>query len=144
MPKIRHLAIASQDPEKTAEFFKQAFEFKEMRKIEGALATGVFLSDGTLNLAVLKFKSDQIGKGMDYTGLHHFGVLVDDADAFTAKLEAMGADCFLRPPEGVRHGQFEVKFRGPEGIVFDIAEHPWMGSAALDEAEAREKAEAAE
>jgi catechol 2,3-dioxygenase-like lactoylglutathione lyase family enzyme len=81
---------------------------------------------------------------MDYTGLHHFGVLVDDADAFTAKLEAMGADCFLRPPEGVRHGQFEVKFRGPEGIVFDIAEHPWMGSAALDEAEAREKAEAAE
>jgi hypothetical protein len=33
-----------------------------------------------------------------------------------------------------------VKFRGPEGIVFDIAEHAWMGSAALEEA----KAEAAE
>jgi hypothetical protein len=44
------------------------------------LADGVFLSDGTLNMAILKFKTDQLGKGLDYRGIHHFGMLVEDVD----------------------------------------------------------------
>src|SRR6185312_7090348 len=69
MPKLRHIAIAAEDPEKMAEFYKKAFDFKEVGRPNGHLADGVFLSDGTLNMAILKFKSDQLGKGMDYRGL---------------------------------------------------------------------------
>lgn len=141
MAKIRHIALACKDPDATAEFFKQAFEFKQIARIDGPLARGHFLSDGTLNMAVLNFKSDQLGKGMDFTGVHHFGILVDDAKEFTAKLEAMGAECFLRPPEGPTTGHFEVKFRGPEGIVFDLAEHAWKGSLPLEAEMAKEAAE---
>ena len=129
MPKIRHIAIATNDPEATAAFYKKAFDFKEVGRANSHLATGVYLSDGTLNLAVLKFKTDQLGKGLDYTGVHHFGVLVDDLDAWTEKLEGLGADCFIRRPEGATTSYFEVKFHGPDGLVFDIAEHPWLGSA---------------
>ena len=37
-------------------------------------------------------------------------------------------------------GGFEVKFYGPEGVLFDVAEHPWTGTEPLPV----ERAEAAE
>jgi len=130
MAKLRHIALATQDPEGTAEFYKRAFGFKEIKRITNKLAHGFFLSDGTLNIAVLKFTEwDQLGKGLDYVGLHHFGVVVDDVDEWTKKLESLGAECFLRPPKDRDGNHFEVKFRGPDGVVFDIAEHPWPGAA---------------
>jgi catechol 2,3-dioxygenase-like lactoylglutathione lyase family enzyme len=130
MPKLRHLALATNDPDKTAEFYKTAFDFKEIRKISSDLAHGYFLSDGTLNIAILKFAEyDQPGKGLDYVGLHHFGVVVDDVDECTKRLESMGAECFMKPaPEERAKGYFEVKFRGPDGVVFDISDRSWPGS----------------
>jgi catechol 2,3-dioxygenase-like lactoylglutathione lyase family enzyme len=139
MAKIRHIALATKDPEGTAEFYKKAFGFKEIARTppDNPLAHGVFLSDGTLNLAILNFKTDQLGRGMDYVGIHHFGVLVEDADKATDQLEAQGAVCFMRPAPEERMGYFEIKFRGPDGVVFDIAEHPWGGAAPLDSETAR-------
>ncbi|MBV9862401.1 MAG: VOC family protein [Alphaproteobacteria bacterium] len=142
MPKLRHIAIAAKDPDKMAEFYMKAFGFKEVRRGDSPLAYGYHLTDGTIDLAILRFKTDQIGKGMDYTGLHHFGVLVADVDAFAKKLEGLGARHYLDESEG-RVGGFEVKFHGPEGVLFDVSEHPWTGTAGLDEDEAavREAAE---
>jgi hypothetical protein len=55
--------------------------------------------------------------------------VVDDADQTILKLESMGAECFMRPPaEEHAKGYFEVKFRGPDGVVFDISDRPWPGS----------------
>lgn len=65
-------------------------------------------------------------------GLHHFGVVVDDADKYVEKLESLGAECFMKPPAEERmKGSFEVKFRGPDGVVFDISDRPWPGSEPL-------------
>src|SRR3974377_2381164 len=91
MPKLRHIAIAAQDPDAMAEFYKKAFDFKEVGRPNGVLADGVFLSDGTLNMAILKFKTDQLGKGLDYRGIHHFGVLVEDVDEFSKRVGRPGA-----------------------------------------------------
>ena len=91
MPKLRHIAIAAENPEKMADFYKKAFDFKEVGRPNGVLADGVFLSDGTLNMAILKFKTDQLGKGLDYRGIHHFEVLVEDVEEFSKKLESLGA-----------------------------------------------------
>jgi catechol 2,3-dioxygenase-like lactoylglutathione lyase family enzyme len=137
MPKIRHIALATNDPEATAEFYKKAFDFKEVERRESYLAKGIFLTDGTLNLAILKFQNvDQLGKGLDYVGLHHFGILVDDLDEYTRRLEAMGTPCFMKPPEGDKASNFEVKFRGPDGVVFDIAEHMWRIETRENQADA--------
>src|SRR5579875_4130445 len=119
MPQIRHIALAASDPEKTAEFYKQAFGFHEVARTKKSddpkqVAYGVYLSDGTLNMAILKFKNvDQLGKGLDYVGIHHFGVLIDDLDGYIKKLEAMGAPCFMRPDPSMGGVFFETKFRGP-------------------------------
>jgi hypothetical protein len=96
------------------------------------LADGVFLSDGTLNMAILKFKTDQLGKGLDYRGIHHFGVLVEDVDEFSKRLESLGAEHYVdRNQVDPQAGYFEKKFYGPERVLFDIAEHTWAGAEPL-------------
>jgi catechol 2,3-dioxygenase-like lactoylglutathione lyase family enzyme len=133
MAKLRHIAIAAEDPYATAEFYKQAFDFVEVRRTQPSgpgKSYGVFLSDGTLNMAILHFGWDQ-GQGLDFRGIHHFGVLVDDVDSAADKLEELGAKCFARRPENQK-GFYETKFHGPDKVVFDITDHPWLGSAPLD------------
>ena len=131
MAKLRHLAIACKDPDAMAAFYMKAFDFKNVRTSDGPLAYGHHLSDGTIDLAILRFKTDQIGKGMDYTGLHHFGILVEDLDEATKMVSANGGKHYMDQSDPERTGGFEVKMYGPEGVLFDIAEHAWTGSEAL-------------
>ena len=141
MPKIRHIALATNDPVKTAAFYKEAFGFKEVGRTGSpdnpkAIAWGFYLSDGTINLAILKFQNvDQLGKGLDYVGVHHFGILVDDIEAYEKKLAEMGAPCFMKADPSNAGSYFETKFKGPDGTVFDLADHPWVGAAPAGVAE---------
>ena len=150
MAKIRHIALATKDPEKVANFYKAAFDMKEVGRSGPAnpkpgQVYGVYLSDGTLNMAILNFgNDDQLGKGPDYVGLHHFGVLVDDLASARRHVEALGGDCFRHTPPPGHTGFYETKFHGPDGVVFDISEHPWPGLSAEDSVRTKVKAEAAE
>lgn len=136
MPKLRHIALAAEDPEAMADFYKNAFDFVEVGRPNGVLADGVFLSDGTLNMAILKFKTDQLGKGLDFRGIHHFGVLVDDVEEYSEKLVRLGAEHYIdQGQQGHQAGYFEKKFYGPERVLFDIAEHGWAGAEPLPAAD---------
>ena len=130
MAKLRHLAIACKDPDAMADFYIKAFDFKLVSSNDGTLAYGHHISDGTIDLAILRFKSDQIGKGMNYTGLHHFGILVENVDEAQKVVEALGGKHYLDTTDQ-GPGGFEIKMYGPEGVLFDVAEHPWTGSEAL-------------
>jgi catechol 2,3-dioxygenase-like lactoylglutathione lyase family enzyme len=140
MAKLRHIAIAAKDPDAMADFYVKAFDFKIVRSNDGPLAYGHHLSDGTIDLAILRFKTDQLGRGMDYTGLHHFGILVEDVDDAAKVAEALGGKHYMDQADPARTGGFEVKMYGPEGILFDIAEHPWTGTEPLP-AKVKEAAE---
>lgn len=129
--KIRHIAIATNDPDVTAQFYKDAFGFEQVGVCDNDLAKGVFLSDGTLSFAVLKFHTDQLGRGLDYVGLHHFGVLVDDETSQRDRLLKLGSAVVMDKPEDAQENFFEVKFSGPDGVVFDVSEGPWIGSEGL-------------
>ena len=140
MAKLRHIAIACKDPDAMADFYIKAFDFKMVRSGDGPLAYGHHISDGTIDLAILRFKSDQIGKGMDYTGLHHFGILVEDLDESAKKVLALGGKHYMDQSEADRIGGFETKLYGPEGILFDVAEHAWTGSEPLPVEDERKQA----
>jgi len=135
MARIQHLAIASQDPEKQAEFYKKVFGFEEIRRIDNPRARGVILTDGAINISVLNFKQDQIDRGLDYTGLHHFGVYVEDLEGTAAKCLTNGAVAYSELPEDPEENKTNYrpkrsdKFKGPENSLFDIADHPWIGAA---------------
>src|SRR5438045_8791967 len=107
MAKLRHIAIAAKDPDAIAEFYVKAFDFKIVRSNDGPLAYGHHLTDGTIDLAILRFKTDQLGKGLDYAGLHHFGILVEDVDDAAKRLEGLGGAHCMDPDGnriGVAHG----------------------------------------
>ena len=75
MPKIKHIAIATQDAEKTAKFYTEVFGMKEIGKIDNPNTSGYYLSDGDINLAILNFKNDDVAGielGKDYSGLTHW------------------------------------------------------------------------
>jgi len=132
MGRIRHLAIATQDPDKLRELFETAFGFTTLGAHDSERATGYMMSDGAINIGIFVFKTDQLRKGMDYVGLHHFGVQVDDADESVERVLSLGGEVFVDDmeltPLSDGRAKRPDKFRGFEGLVFDVADEPWPGT----------------
>ena len=140
MARIRHIAIATNDPEATAKFYKEGLGLREVGKVASPTAEGYYLSDGHVNLAVLKFKQDWAAVtegGPKHTGMHHIGFGVDDMDAAQAQVLEAGATPHVdpqvraeynerRPAEG--SGNVERKFTGPDGVTFDLSNTGWVGT----------------
>ena len=98
MPRIGHIAIRSRDSRKAAEFFKQAFGFREIgspkpRAPDAPPPPSVGLTDGRINLTFLTVPADNVGCAEDFFGIQHIGFIIDDVEAYTKKLEALGAPC---------------------------------------------------
>lgn len=132
MPKLRHIALHVADPEFTADFYKQVFDMVEVGRTDSPLAEGIYLSDGDINLAVLKFRTAETadrgdGKGM-VMGLHHFGFWVEDADETKRRLLEAEATLFRERPQHATTSFFEEKWVAPDGVQFDITEHGWAGA----------------
>ncbi len=134
MARLRHIALSVPDPEKTAQFYEKAFGMKRIGTLDHAQASGVYLSDGVINMAVLRYKLDEVvykEGGKDYVGLQHFGFWVDDLEQTREKIETNGGSYLTGapPPESERANRFyEVKFFDPNGIVIDITENGWGGA----------------
>jgi len=58
MARIRHIAIGTRDPEGTARFYMEGLGLKQVGKVNTPTSEGYYLSDGHVNLAILKFKYD--------------------------------------------------------------------------------------
>ena len=106
---------------------------KEVGKVNSPTAEGYYLSDGHVNLAILKFKYDDPATtegALRYTGLHHFGVEIENMEQARARIEKAGA--VHRPYPGTeemaKRGNVEVKFTGPDGVTIDLSEHGWLGT----------------
>ena len=126
MARIRHIALAVKDIDKTADFYEKAFGLKRSEKAEGKTAWRIYMSDGEINLALLQYKSE-VGSGVDpttFVGIHHFGFQCDDLEAQQKRIEAAGGKFFfdLGDPDD---DDFERKFRDPNGIIFDVNWKGW-------------------
>ncbi len=51
MAKIRHIAIATEDPEATARFYQDVFGLERIGDLQSEEVDGIYLSDGDLNVA---------------------------------------------------------------------------------------------
>src|SRR5262249_77647 len=82
---------------------------------------GVYVSDGTVNVALLK------QEGNEKVGLYHFGMWVDDLDTAEKKAQDAGATYLEgRPTSPLSF--YECKYRDPLGIVFDLTHKGWAGA----------------
>ncbi len=128
MAKLRHVALSVPDPDAAAKFYCEAFDMKRIGERDSSLAKGVFVSDGVITMALLKFKSDDQGP-RDYVGLHHIGFWVDDLREAEKQVEKAGAKYLMGRPEDDQTDVFyEEKFRDPNGVIFDITDSGWAGS----------------
>ena len=137
MTKLKHIAIATPDPEKTAEFFKNVFDLQEVGRVDNDNAVGYYLSDGSINLAVLNFRNSVVAGsefGTGYAGIHHIGFTVEDIPNFVKRAEKAGGIRLTSQPEpGVEapargHSNADVKFSGPDGVIFDMSQYGWIGN----------------
>ena len=141
MAKIKHIAISTQDVEGTARFYKEVFGLTEVGKVESPGASGYYLSDGDINLAILNFKNDTVAgaeRGKAWSGIHHIGFQVESLDEIAERLRAAGSaprddvNQALGVGQGRRHGgNVEVKYAGPDGVMVDVSETGWVGTSPL-------------
>ena len=148
MAKIKHIAIATQNPEGTARFYTDVFGMKQIGRIDSPNVLGYFLSDGDINFAILKFKSDAAAgeeRGKDWSGIHHFGFQVESLESIAEKLTAVGSERRddINEALGVggagRFANVEVKYTGPDGVTVDVSETGWVGTPSFDPAAAIRK-----
>ena len=140
MPKIKHIALSTQDVEKTAKFYIETFGMKEVGKVNDPGTRGVFLTDGDINLAILNFKTDAaagIERGKGFSGIHHIGFQVESLEGIAARLTEAGSrrrhDVEQALGVGANtEGNVEVKYNGPDGVMVDVSESGWVGTSGFN------------
>jgi len=129
MAQIKHIAIRTHDVEKTAAFYKEAFGLEQV----GVGQSGIYLTDGHLNIAILNFRAVVEGETMKL-GVDHIGFQVDDVDAAVSRIKDLGGkslnDRHEAAPKDPAQPQsyFEVKCVGPEDQVIDVSNAGWVGA----------------
>ena len=122
--RLRHIAIIVPDPEAAAKFFEHAFDMKRA----GTARRGIYMSDGVMNVALLKKEAAD-----EPIGLYHFGMWVDDLDEAEKKVVGAGGKYLAGRPEpaapgATAHSYYEAKYKDPLGIVFDLTHTGWVGA----------------
>ncbi|HZT52431.1 MAG TPA: VOC family protein [Stellaceae bacterium] len=131
MARLRHFAIVVRDLEKSARFYEDVFELKRVGQETLDFAAAVYLSDGTINLALLNYFGER-GSGLsnarEFVGAHHFGFQVEDLAEAQKRIEAAGGKFFFDLGNNPEKVNFERKFKDPDGIIFDISQNGWLGT----------------
>src|SRR5262249_162501 len=94
MPKIKHIALSTQDVDKTAKFYIDVFGMKEIARIDSPNAGGFYLGGGVLTLATLNLQSGPgagAGRGTGWSGTPHSGSQGESLEETAEGLAAAGS-----------------------------------------------------
>lgn len=116
--RLRHIAIIVPDAEKAAKFFEDAFGMTRA----GSARRGIYMTDGTMNVALLGKEKDD-----EPIGLYHFGMWVDNLEESEAKVIKAGGKYLAGRPTSP-NSFYEAKYQDPLGIVFDLTHSGWKGA----------------
>jgi len=133
MARLRHFAVCVKDLDKAAAFYESVFDLKRAGREDLEIGSAIYLTDGVINLALLNFSSGAGRKASDladptaHVGAHHFGFQVDDLAEAQRRIERAGGKFFF-DLGNEREGNFERKFKDPDGVIFDISQRGWVGT----------------
>jgi lactoylglutathione lyase len=128
MAKLRHIAISVSDAVKAQKFFEEAFDMKTVARTANDRV--VYMSDGTINVALLALDGKPLGWEKDelFYGIDHFGMWVDDIKEARRKVEAAGAKYVMGNEAEGPDSFYEIKYRDPLGQIFDLSANGWAGA----------------
>jgi hypothetical protein len=117
----------SDTPAELAEFYERHLALEELgRSNHGDVTT----TDGFFNITFMKRRAELHEPHMD-TGLHHFGLEVDDLAAVIERYKALCPNMpVVDEPGGLHFG--DCRIYGPEGLPISLAQRPFGIDAAAD------------
>ena len=124
MARIKHIALATQDPAKTAEFLQRGLRIAgvapDAKGFGGRRCLAVRRLHFLCDPQIRKRGRSHLGEGPStLEGVHHIGFYVDDLDESVASFEAAnGTEC----PGSSRVNR---KYKGPDGLMIDMVERGW-------------------
>lgn len=126
MAKLRHIAINVDNLDEDAAFYTNAFELEEVGRAGSSTNGAVYLSDGVINIALIKI-SDTNFPNYEPRGLNHIGFVVTDLDAAIDRAELAGAVATVDRNHRDAGATWEMKMKMPSGVAFDLSDHGWPG-----------------
>jgi len=117
MARIVHIALKVEDLERTTQFYENVFGFKEMETAQVRDHTSRHLSDGAIDLALIKYDAEESKESLaagQGPCIHHFAIEVEDIEKYAAEIAKFGCEIISDP------GVIPVKFRAPGGTVAEI------------------------
>src|SRR5215475_14768370 len=117
MARIVHIALKVDDLKKATAFYEKVFGFQPIETSKVRDHTSRHLSDGTIDLALIKYDSEESAESLaSGTGpcIHHFAIEVENFDQAVAEINKLGCEIISDP------GVVPVKFRAPGGTVAEI------------------------
>ena len=126
MPKIKHLAIRTEETGKLAQFYMDVFEMEMLHK-DKKEGGAIFPSDGYFNLAILPNHEQNAPNG-----LYHFGFEVENGEKIVERMKKINPN---KLPKSRPDGRPYAETRGsdPDGNYFDISEHGFSVAVPLNE-----------
>jgi lactoylglutathione lyase len=118
MSRIVHIALKVDDLEGASRFYEQVFGFREVKTEHVRDHTSRHLSDGALDLALVRYDAGAASAESRAAGeapcIHHFGIEVDDLADAERRVRALGCEVLSNP------GVVPLKFRAPGGGICEI------------------------
>ena len=119
-PKARivHLALKVNDLEKATNFYKTVFGFKQLHDTRNAKHISRHMTDGNLDIALMKWdqEDDVAGLAGDGPRIHHWGLEVEDREAFGEIIKKHGGEILSKP------GAPTLRFRAPDRTIVEVVE----------------------
>src|SRR5262245_52379130 len=117
MARIAHIAIKVMDLEPATKFYEEVFGFRQVKTGYARGHVSRHVTAGTIDLALMVDDSEGAPEAQ-LAGpgpcIHHWGIEVEDREAYAAKIRAHGGTILSEPGEGA------LKFRAPDGTVAEI------------------------
>ena len=126
--EFNHVHLKVPDPEKTANWYVKAFNFKiisDTVRPVGDRFVRCETADGiVVNISGARTNEQMgIGDATAHYGLEHFGINVDDMDAEIKRLEGLGAELVDGPMEAA-NGLRIAFIKAPDDVRIELLQLP--------------------
>src|SRR3954471_10233679 len=111
MSKVTHIAIKSDDLEKSRAFYQRLFGFEHAGTNRVRDHMALHLKDGAIDLTFTHYDSAETAAPGPFD---HLGMEVDDVEGFLPVLAELGAPVIEKTAGG------RIKFRDPNGLIVEL------------------------
>jgi lactoylglutathione lyase len=116
--KIVHLSLKVDELERTGDFYREVFGFRDAETKKTRDHVSRHMTDGQLDFTLMRYDAGTQSAESKAAGagpcIHHFAIEVKDVERATAEIQSHGSQVVSDP------GVIPVKFRAPGGTIAEL------------------------